>query len=103
MVTPENKPEDLEKLLSALGENPNPPRRRTILPTAKGEMVCTIRKALFSPHEVIAADQALGRICGMPTVSCPPAIPIAVSGERITADMLTLFHHYGIETIDVLK
>lgn len=103
MVTPENKPEDLEKLLSALGENPNPPRRRTILPTAKGEMVCTIRKALFSPHEVIAADQALGRICGMPTVSCPPAIPIAVSGERITADMLTLFHHYSIETIDVLK
>ena len=63
----------------------------------------SIRQALFSPHEVIRADQALGRICGMPTVSCPPAIPIAVSGERITPEMLTLFHYYGIEKLDVLK
>ena len=103
MVTPENKPEDLEKLVSALGQNSAPPRLRAVLPAAKGASVCSIRQALFSPHEVVSAERALGRICGMPTVSCPPAIPIAVSGERITPEMLTLFHYYGIEKIDVLK
>lgn len=103
MVTPENRSEDLEKLVSALGENTAPPRVRIPLPMAKGEQVRTIRQALFSAHEVVCVDAAEGRICGMPTVSCPPAIPIAVSGERITPEMVTLFRHYGMEHIDVLQ
>ena len=46
---------------------------------------------------------AVGRICAAPTVSCPPAIPIAVSGERITREHVALFEAYGIEEIDVVK
>jgi len=53
--------------------------------------------------ETIPAEQALGRICGVPTVACPPAIPIAVSGERIGPEALALFRHYGVRTVDVIK
>ena len=46
---------------------------------------------------------AVGRICAMPTVSCPPAIPIVVSGERIGPAALKLFARYGIKNVAVLK
>lgn len=103
MVTPENDREDLEGLEKALGKNSLPPAVRQQLPLAKGEQVCSIRQAFFAPHETIPAEKALGRICGAPTVGCPPAIPIAVSGERIGKAALALFAHYDIRQVDVLK
>lgn len=62
----------------------------------------TLREALFSPQETIPVNQALGRICGAPTVACPPAIPITVSGERFTPEALALFRHYGITAVDAV-
>ena len=102
MVTPENAAEDLVAVVSALGENPAGMRVLSPLPVARGEQAVSIRQALFASHELVSAERALGRICGTPTVSCPPAIPIAVSGERITAEMLELFRYYGVNEIDVL-
>ena len=52
---------------------------------------------------MVPAERALGRVCGAPTVSCPPAIPIAVSGERIGEAALTLFRHYGVKQVDVVR
>ena len=49
------------------------------------------------------AAEALGRVCAMPTVSCPPAIPIVVSGEVIGPAALELFAAYGVETVSVVK
>lgn len=103
MLTPENGPEELERIPAALGENRAPAAASKMLPLAMGEGVLSIRQALFAPHETVPADQALGRICGAPTVSCPPAIPIAVSGERIGREALALFAHYGVEAVDVLR
>lgn len=103
MVSPGNATEDLERLLSVLGENHAAKREIKPLPTARSEQILSIRQALFAGHELIPANEALGRICGAPTVSCPPAIPIAVFGERITAEMLELFRYYGVQEIDVLK
>ena len=103
MATPENSPSDLDRLMTVLGENRAsyvPPR---LMPSAQGERACSIREAMFAPHETIPTGQALGRVCGAPTVSCPPAIPIAVSGEVIGPRALALFEQYGVETVDVLK
>lgn len=102
MATPENSPEDLERVSTALGENHMPCAKLSALPLARGERVLSIRQALFAPHELVPADQALGRICGAPTVSCPPAVPIAVSGERVSRAAIDLFHHYGVERVDVV-
>ena len=103
MLTPETHEDDLRRLVEALGINAAAPVTPAILPPAKGGQVVSIRQALFSPHEVIPASQALGRICGAPTVACPPAIPIAVSGERIGEEAMNLFEHYHVDTVDVLK
>ena len=63
----------------------------------------SIRKALFSDHEIVPLDSALGRICAAPTVSCPPAIPVAVPGEIIGETALTICRHYGFDSIAVVK
>ena len=102
MVTPENRPEDLACFEAALGTHPLPPKPSASLPLAKAEQVFSIRQALFAPQETIPVTQALGRVCGTPAVSCPPAIPIAVSGERIGSEAIALFQRYGIEMVDVL-
>ena len=101
MATPENTPEELAQAAAALGQCPgeaNPPQ----LPLARGERACSIRQAAFAPRETVDAAHSLVRVCGLPTVGCPPAIPIAVSGERITPEALALFAYYGIEQVEVL-
>jgi len=103
MCTPENMPEEFDRIPAALGKNNEPPTEPVRLPLAKGERVMSVRQALFAPCETVPAEKALGRICGAPTVACPPAIPIAVSGERIGGEALVLFQHYGVQVVDVLK
>ena len=102
MVTPENPEEDLLRLVDALGSNDRPYAPAVPLVLAKPEQVVSIRQALFAPCETVPAETAVGRICGAPTVSCPPAIPIVVSGERIGGDALALFQRYGVEVVDVV-
>lgn len=63
----------------------------------------SIRQAVFSPTETVPVSESAGRICAVPTVSCPPAIPVAVSGEVITEKAVRTFIHYGIKEIKVLK
>lgn len=79
------------------------PAPAPVLPPAVGERVLSVREALFSPHETIPAGDSLGRVCGAPLVSCPPAIPIVISGERICPEALALFRYYDIKTVDVLR
>ncbi len=103
MLTPQNRPEELHRLIETLGRNDRPPKpaEKLLLPKARQEM--SIREAMLRPQERIPAEKALGRICGSPTVACPPAIPIAVSGERIGPEAAALFRRYGVESVEVVK
>lgn len=103
MWTPENPEQDYQRLLDILGKNGRPPRTRLPLPVAKAEAVCTIREAMLRPWETVPARASLGRVCGAPAVSCPPAIPIAAAGERIGREAVELFARCGIEYVNVLK
>ena len=102
MATPENTPEQLEQLPLALGASEAPVGAAPSLPLPKGKRVCSIRQALFSPHKVVPAEESLGRICGSPTVGCPPAVPIVVAGEEIGPEALELFARYQVTQVDVL-
>lgn len=102
MFTPENSPEELERLEKALGYAPAPPAVRKPMPLPRGERAMSLRRAMLSTQETVPAGEALGRICGAPTVACPPAVPIAVSGERIGREALELFRRYGLESVDVV-
>ena len=57
---------------------------------------------MLSPWEEVPVREAAGHICAGAAVSCPPAIPIAVSGERIGPEALALFRYYGVRSVDVL-
>ena len=118
MFTPENPPRDYEKLTEAVRT-----LCQTLSETAQGgaeadeaacaaafaalreqaEPRCSIRQAVFAAQERVPVSAALGRVCAMPAVSCPPAIPIAVSGEVITPAAVELFERYGMESVTVLK
>lgn len=63
----------------------------------------SIREAIFAPSETVCTSCATGRVCATTTVSCPPAVPIVVSGEVISAEHIKLFEYYGIEKISVVK
>lgn len=103
MLTPENTKEELELLVHTLGQNLCRKDYSYILPDYPSVATVSIREAFFSEHEVIPVEEAEGRICGSPMVSCPPAIPIVVSGEIITEQAIRMFKHYGIPTVEVLK
>lgn len=103
MASPENSAADFERILSALGRGGGITGIVSGLRPARGERVLSVRRALFAPHERVAAAEALGRICGAPTVGCPPAVPIAVSGERIGQAAVELLIRYGVESVDVVK
>ena len=115
MFTPCNPPQDYARLrivlrqclhsLPAAGRLPQPEELagEFMALAQQARAHCTIRQAVFAPQERIPVQQALGRICAMPTVSCPPAIPIAVSGEEITPAALELMQRYGVTEVSVLR
>lgn len=104
MATPENRPEDFRRVLDALdGIEPCPALLPLHVPAVLPERKMTIRQAVFAGREEIPCDAAVGRVCAMPCVSCPPAVPIVAGGEVITEEMLPLFRAYGVERVDVVK
>ena len=104
MITPENTELDFERLAfafdsvvpkNALTQTPHPPK--------KAKVHLSVRKAMLSPQEIVPVDKAEGRICASPSVSCPPAVPIVISGEEITPNAVELFRFYGVESVAVIK
>ena len=105
MPSPSNTEEDFSRLSSALKALPqrSPIKiKKVILPEAN-EAKMSVREAVFSPHELIPCKDAVGRVCASPTVSCPPAVPIVVSGEVIQAEHIPVFEKYEVEKIEVVK
>lgn len=62
-----------------------------------------IRDAIMSPREELSVSAAEGRIIADVCVGCPPAVPIAVSGEIINKNAVRCFEYYGIESCTVIK
>ncbi len=67
------------------------------------EQVLPLRTAALSPYESIPLRNAENRICAPVQVPCPPAVPIAVSGEKITRKWLDFMEFYSLHTIAVVK
>lgn len=113
MFTPDNPPQDFERLSAAVLRIAEELAGPVTLPEeTAGEFAelerglhrrCTIRQAVFAPQEQLPAEQAVGRICAMPTVSCPPAIPIVVSGEQITPATAAWMKRYHVEEVSVIR
>lgn len=104
MITPQNDEEDFKLLYNVFSDL----KPKTAIPE-NGLKVnlpvkrMSVRDAVFAETETVDVDNSIGRICASPTVSCPPAVPIAVSGEEITKEVAELFKYYSIDKILVVK
>lgn len=106
MFAPGNAPQDFQRVQDALGQAGHNAGHRaqpheTDLQPAPVQ-VMRVRDAMFAPHECIGLEQAFGRICGSPMVSCPPAIPIVSSGEVFSEHEIALCRFYGVQKVDVV-
>ena len=83
------------------------PRREVIAVTPPkvrhGERIMSPREAMLAPSELLEIERCEGRILASASVGCPPAVPIAVCGERLDGDAIRAFAYYGIERIRVVK
>lgn len=103
MFTPENREADFHRIAAALGRNGSvqgSPVSEASFP--KPERAMSIRRAVLSPHETLPVRQAIGRVCGAPVISCPPAIPIVSSGEVFGEEEVCLCTRYGIHSVEVV-
>lgn len=103
MLSPENPQADYSRISRALETGgAASPLPRPALHLTPPEAQRTVREAVLAPWETVPAKTAAGRILAAPTVSCPPAVPVLVSGEVIRDDAVRIFDYYGIRTVDVL-
>ncbi len=104
MLTPEIGIEGLDALRQVLTEIP---RRNAIcepMPVlGRGERVLSIREALFSLGRELPVADCVGRVLASASVSCPPAIPIVVCGERIDEAAARAMEYYGVERCVVIE
>ena len=68
----------------------------------KAEYELRISCALLWPSEALAVEDSVGRILASPSVSCPPAVPILMCGERIDEAAVRAFRYYGIKKVRVV-
>lgn len=101
MFTPEVRDLDYQRIQNAFQSiHPRKEIAATAFDMDKPETCMSIRKAVFAPHKMVNLEDAVEKISGSPTVSCPPAVPIVISGERITKHHISLFQYYGIKKIE---
>lgn len=63
----------------------------------------SVRDAVMSLSEVVSVEDALGRVCAVDTVGCPPAVPVIVPGEVVDENVIEVSKYYGIKTLTVVK
>ena len=66
------------------------------------EQILSVREAMLAPRETLPVSKAVGRILSDACVSCPPAVPVVIAGERITKEAADCMQYYGIRACDVV-
>lgn len=104
MLTPENGAQSVRYLQKALCELEKRPAIAEGAPTVtKAQRCCSPRQALMCASEIVPIDECEGRVMASVSVSCPPAIPIAVCGEMIDRNAIDRMKYYGITEVRVTK
>lgn len=94
MLTPQNTEQDLNRFMGVMREaseeivgQVNTEQREDFKLVTKSVM--TPHEAIFADYEILPAEECAGRILAAATVSCPPAVPVFMMGERIGTDEYT--------------
>lgn len=79
-----------DALLASIERHRSEPRRVTASSawSVRAESALAPRDAFFAPHETVAADAAIGRVCAELIAPYPPGVPVLAPGEVVTAAAL---------------
>ena len=104
MFTPEISDEDIERLHSSLMkiEGREAITDKAPVPSAT-ERVLSVRDAMLSASAEVTIEDAHGEVLASASVSCPPAVPILIAGERIDKNAIECFGYYGIDKVRVVR
>ena len=103
MLTPDND-EDIARITDVLLSVPKKPEIKEELPRPSAlDVALSAKEAVLSPSEAIPVSNSVGRTLAFASVGCPPAVPLAVLGERIDEKTRDAFLYYGIDKITVIK
>ncbi|MGI6269031.1 MAG: DegT/DnrJ/EryC1/StrS family aminotransferase [Candidatus Howiella sp.] len=69
----------------------------------RAEAILPVREALFAPAEILPLHRASGRIAAELVCPCPPGIPVAVPGERLEGEILSLLQETGWAQVRVVR
>jgi arginine/lysine/ornithine decarboxylase len=103
MVSPYNKESDYKKLIKAF-KNFTPKKeieKEKFLFNA--EKVLSPKKAYSLNKERVKVEDAKGKILADISYSCPPAVPIAIIGERVDENAIKALKYYKVKEIEVIK
>ena len=102
MFTPETDDDAYKKVIDAAGKCEKQITAENLsLPVP--EKCKEISEAIFSDNEEIDVNDSVGRIVADTSVGCPPAVPVLVSGEKISEESVNIMKYYGINKIKVIK
>lgn len=101
MQTGEAGLEQIEKKLLSIEKRApiaqKPPR------LARLERALSAREAVLAPQEQVALENASGRILALDHCACPPAVPIAIAGERLDETAIECLKYYGVSAVSAVK
>ena len=104
MLSPETGREGLSRLEKALRAVPRrAPLAVSPPPMPRPVAAMSLRQSALSPGVVLPLSECKGRILADPCISCPPAVPVLVSGERIDESALACFSYYGLEQLTCVE
>ncbi|MBR4030467.1 MAG: hypothetical protein IKJ06_03630, partial [Clostridia bacterium] len=104
MFSADTKKTDIDKLFEVLDNIKKLPPVSTKAPklnTLKTKIKPS--KAITMQSEYVKTSDAIGRILASPCVSCPPAVCVAVCGEKLDKSAVDMFLYCGIEEVLVIK
>lgn len=105
MLTPSNTKEEINRLVEVLVDFVKDYGGKPIdidypsLPVPK--KIMSVREASLCPFEYVPLTEAKGRVAALGNTSCPPAIPIVMSGELVDEDSVKALEFYGYERLKV--
>ena len=108
MISSHTTDAELERLRDFLIKNA--PSKTTTFPTAVTSLrvpapkkSMSAKEAFFAPSETVTPKEAVGRIMSGALLSCPPAVPLFMSGEIIDERILKYRTVYSDRGISVVK
>lgn len=104
MLTPQINLDGVDKLVKTLISIDKKAEIVGVAPRLnKPQKAIDIRKAVLSKSVVLPVELCENRVLAETSVSCPPAVPIVVSGEVIDKSAIECFKYYGIEKCAVIE